>query len=348
MQNSRMADDTATAQGISAKQIRLVSGTKRLAKKEKYFEGCTQLVRSLSLETFMVVCILLFSPIRSVMGEVSCRHSEHNESLTAGYSYVCTLEGQPTTNLTNGTALTFNQQGGLLKLRGQSCDGTNRIVGVKTLPYTAMGRVYSTFENESYGCSGFLVGTGKMITAGHCLWTEADGPAIDVHVQLSNNNNPGDWSFAIRRATCYGIFRGWGEERRSRDIGMIDFPQKVRRGVIRPGPAGWDPQASLAACGYRGVDFDRLFCSEGSAYRGYSRELSSVVLARLPSWGGQSGGPIFWWPRSWELLQGQTVSVGILTAGGIDGTCPTVVTPFDRGVVQHINNWVDLPPGHCI
>jgi V8-like Glu-specific endopeptidase len=64
---------------------------------------------------------------------------------------------------------------------------------VKSFPYYAMGQIKAKASDGGFVCSGGLIGSNRVLTAGHCVWDDrnAQGPFKDLRFA------PGQWKVSV-------------------------------------------------------------------------------------------------------------------------------------------------------
>ena len=69
---------------------------------------------------------------------------------------------------------------------------------VKSFPYYAMGQIKAKASDGGFVCSGGLIGSNRVLTAGHCVWDDrnAQGPFKDLRFA------PGQWKVSV--GACHG------------------------------------------------------------------------------------------------------------------------------------------------
>lgn len=71
---------------------------------------------------------------------------------------------------------------------------------VKTYPYDAMGQIKAKASDGGFVCSGGLIGSNRVLTAGHCVWDDrnAQGPFKDLRFA------PGQWKTGTKVESPFG------------------------------------------------------------------------------------------------------------------------------------------------
>ena len=72
---------------------------------------------------------------------------------------------------------------------------------VKTFPYDAMGQIKAKASDGGFVCSGGLIGSNRVLTAGHCVWDDrnAQGPFKDLRFA------PGQWKVGAKVESPFGF-----------------------------------------------------------------------------------------------------------------------------------------------
>lgn len=72
---------------------------------------------------------------------------------------------------------------------------------IKTYPYNAMGQIKAKASDGGFVCSGGLIGSNRVLTAGHCVWDDrnAQGPFKDLRFA------PGQWKVGTKIDSPFGF-----------------------------------------------------------------------------------------------------------------------------------------------
>jgi V8-like Glu-specific endopeptidase len=71
----------------------------------------------------------------------------------------------------------------------------------KTFPFYAMGQIKAKASDGGFVCSGGLIGSNRVLTAGHCVWDDrnAQGPFKDLRFA------PGQWKVGTKVESPFGF-----------------------------------------------------------------------------------------------------------------------------------------------
>jgi glutamyl endopeptidase len=193
----------------------------------------------------------------------------------------------------------------ILGLGTESVIGTDsryQITATTSYPNRAIAYLYVAFPNGAAGsCTGWFIGIRTVATAGHCVYSAADGGwATTVRVYPGRNGRSAPYGYSNK----YRLFSvtGWTVSgSQYYDYGAIQLPNRAATGTplgSTVGYFGFRWQSSNVFSGtytVRGYPGDKpsatMWTMSGPVYSNttYSRKL----WYKMDTAGGQSGSPIY-------------------------------------------------------
>lgn len=200
-------------------------------------------------------------------------------------------------------------------------------------------RIKST-TGKLYVGTGWFVGSGLLVTAGHCVYLHKEGgwpTSIDVLPQLH-----GTQSLLPMRATRFGSVTGWVEEQaRDFDYGVIfldDATVGDKLGNFEVQVWGDNELKDLNAkiSGYP-ADRDRAQYQYFHE-RPIQKTTPSTIFYDIDTYGGQSGSPVWC-----DTEEDGIVAIGIHTTGSVAGNSATRIT---APVMENLLHWLGAAAGN--
>jgi V8-like Glu-specific endopeptidase len=182
----------------------------------------------------------------------------------------------------------------------------------KTYPYYAMGQIKAKASDGGFVCSGGLIGSNRVLTAGHCVWDDrnAQGPFKDLRFA------PGQWKVSGKTESPFG-FVDWDYvtlfdtyindpdgEGLPFDVAVITLTKPVGTelgwlGIRAAAPPCKSTPLTLTLAGYPGEDPEHPIvggwaggCWYDKCDVAYSCSVS-ITNHTCDSFVGQSGAPMF-------------------------------------------------------
>jgi V8-like Glu-specific endopeptidase len=188
-------------------------------------------------------------------------------------------------------------------------------------------------DGSGWRGTGWLVGPGTVMTAGHCVYMHGHGGWVR-RIEVVPGRNGSKRPYGSCAATSFCSVKGWtNKKKRSHDYGAIILPSNCRYG----NQLGWFGYANLGASSLSGLTVN-LSGYPGDKPAGtqwwHARRIKWVtartIVYNIDTAGGQSGSPV------WRLKNGQRHAVGIHTNGSTSGNSATRIT---KPVFDNIKAW---------
>ncbi|MDB5578168.1 MAG: protease, family [Bradyrhizobium sp.] len=202
-------------------------------------------------------------------------------------------------------------------------------------PFAVQGHLQMTFPNgQRYIGSGTMIGRHHVITAGHCVYSSADGgwaTQMTFEAARNGNNRPFGTQSAIRLMSV----TGWTQQGSSDfDMGMLILDSDVGdrtgyMGVIT-GPDTMLQRYRVNVTGYPGDKGGTTLWTHADVIKAVAAERIGYDIDTM---GGQSGSGVW---SSWAGHQGEKVCA-IHTTGAASGNGGTRIS---RGKFDRIVDWL--------
>lgn len=214
-------------------------------------------------------------------------------------------------------------------------DDRKQINPTVSIPWrTICSLVMKTKTGKTYIGTGFLVGPGTVITAGHCVYFHEEG-GWPEYIDVIPGRNGSLKTYGTIRAKTFRSVTGWTKDKnRNTDYGAIILNTKIGNTVGYFGYAykndAFIKSKDLNLSGYPG--------DKGGTTQWYHHKLTKSVNSRVITYdidtmGGQSGSPV------WYIENGNRFVIGIHTTGSSSGNSATRII---KSVFDNIKNWKAL------
>ena len=210
-------------------------------------------------------------------------------------------------------------------------DDRVRITATSRIPWRMICQLIITRrDNRTSRCTGWFIGPGTVMTAGHCVYSHSAGGwarRIEVIPGMNASQRP----FGSAVGTHFRSVRGWTRSRKpSYDYGCILLGPKLGRRT------GWFGFAALSDGSLRqllvnnsGYPADKPFGTQWFNAGRITKVEKRRLHYMLDTAGGQSGSP------TWRLRSGKRHAVGVHAYGG----CPNKSTRITKPVFDNMRKW---------
>jgi glutamyl endopeptidase len=218
-------------------------------------------------------------------------------------------------------------------------DDRVRVGNPTARPWRVHGHLIIRFPNgRTYIGSGTMVNRHHVLTAGHCMYSRADG-GWATSVQFNPAQNDGNLPFGSAFAQRLISVTNWTERSElDWDFGMLILDQQMGDrtgyfGVITFGADDSLNRHRVNVSGYPGDKGGRQMWTHADVIKAVGRER---FLYDVDTMGGQSGSGVW---STWQGHVGEKVA-GIHTTGSLSGNGATRISrvKFDR-IVEWMRTW---------
>ncbi|MGE3313268.1 MAG: serine protease [Limisphaerales bacterium] len=214
------------------------------------------------------------------------------------------------------------------------CGADDRVqVGNTTaVPWRWICKLIITFPNGATGgCTGWFIGPKAVMTAGHCVYSKANGGwarRIEVIPGMKGAARP----YGSMVGTSFRSVTGWtNNSDPNYDYGCIILPSPSLGNQV-----GWFGFAALTDATLNGLlannsgyPGDKPFGTQWFNAGRVTNVTARKIYYMLDTYGGQSGSP------TWRFLNGQRHAIGIHAYGG----CPNSSTRIVSAVFNNMMAW---------
>lgn len=214
-------------------------------------------------------------------------------------------------------------------------DDRKRINPTTCFPWRAIcSLVMRTKTGKTYIGTGWMVGPGTVMTAGHCVYFHEEG-GWPEYIDVIPGKNGSLQTYGVIRSKSFRSVKGWTRNKnRNNDYGAIILDTKIGNTV---GYFGYATRSDSFIKG-RNLNLSGYPGDKGGTTQWYhSKEAKSVndrvITYDIDTMGGQSGSPV------WFVENGNRYAIGIHTHGPTGGNSATRIV---KAVFDNIKNWKNL------
>jgi V8-like Glu-specific endopeptidase len=211
-------------------------------------------------------------------------------------------------------------------------DDRVQVINTTAVPWRWICKLIITFPNgKKYGGTGWFIGQKAVMTAGHCVYSSADGgwaSQIEVIPGMQGTTRP----YGSMIGTSFRSVTGWTQNSDPNyDYGCIILPSPNLGNMV--GYFGFaaltDASLQNLLVNNSGYPGDKPFGTQWFNAGRVTNVTARKIYYMLDTYGGQSGSP------TWRLQNDQRHAVGIHAYGGCPNSSTRIVTP----VFNNMMNW---------
>lgn len=211
-------------------------------------------------------------------------------------------------------------------------DDRVQVMNTTSVPWRWICKLIITFPNGARGgCTGWFIGSKAVMTAGHCVYSSANGGwarQIEVIPGMQGATRP----YGSMIGTSFRSVTGWTQNSDPNyDYGCIILPSPTLGNQV--GYFGFaaltDASLQNLLANNSGYPGDKPFGTQWFNAGRVTNVTARKIYYMLDTYGGQSGSP------TWRYLNNQRHAVGIHAYGG----CPNSSTRIVTAVFNNMMNW---------
>ncbi len=208
-------------------------------------------------------------------------------------------------------------------------DDRIEVTNTTVVPWRWICKLIITFPNgASGGCTGWFIGPKAVMTAGHCVYSRANGGwarQIEVIPGMRGAIRP----YGSMIGTSFRSVTGWTQNSDPNyDYGCIILPSPTQLGYFGFA-ALTDASLQNLLVNNSGYPGDKTFGTQWYNAGRVTNVTARKIYYMLDTYGGQSGSP------TWRFQNGQRHAVGIHAYGG----CPNSSTRIVTAVFNNMMSW---------
>lgn len=211
-------------------------------------------------------------------------------------------------------------------------DDRTQVANPSAAPWRWICKLVITFPNGATGgCTGWFIGPKAVMTAGHCVYSKANGGwarRIEVIPGMNGTARP----YGSMVGTSFRSVTGWTQNSDPNfDYGCVILPNASLGNQV--GYFGFasltDASLNSLLVNNSGYPGDKPFGTQWFNAGRVTNVTARKIYYMLDTYGGQSGSP------TWRFLNGQRHAVGIHAYGG----CPNSATRIVSQVFNNMMSW---------
>ena len=211
-------------------------------------------------------------------------------------------------------------------------DDRVEVTNTTAVPWRWICKLIIKFPNGAGGgCTGWFIGPKAVMTAGHCVYSQANGGwarQIEVIPGMRGTTRP----FGSMIGTSFRSVTGWTQNSdQNYDYGCIILPSPTLGNQL--GYFGFaaltDASLQNLLVNNSGYPGDKPFGTQWFNAGRVTNVTARKIYYMLDTYGGQSGSP------TWRFLNNQRHAVGIHAYGG----CPNSSTRIVTAVYNNMMTW---------
>ena len=213
-------------------------------------------------------------------------------------------------------------------------DDRVQITATTSVPWRWICKLVITFPNGAGGgCTGWFIGPKAVMTAGHCVYSSANGGwarQIEVIPGMNGASRP----YGSMIGTSFRSVVGWTQNGDPNyDYGCIILPSPLGNQVGYFGFAALtDSSLNGLLANNAGYPGDKPFGTQWFNAGRVTNVTARKFYYMLDTYGGQSGSP------TWRLQSGQRHAVGIHAYGGCPNSSTRITTPVFNNMLTWRNS----------
>ncbi|GEM_PF-497613 len=210
-------------------------------------------------------------------------------------------------------------------------DNRIRITNTTQIPWRWNCQLIMTLASGNKAtCTGWLIGPHTVMTAGHCVYSKANGGWVKS-VEVIPGMNASVKPFGSFKSTKLFSVKGWTNSSDTNyDYGAMHINANIGTKL------GWYGYASLGSSELKGLNVnlagypgDKPFGTQWYHWGPITEVLARKIKYYIDTYGGQSGSAVY------RIKNGQRHAVAVHTNGG----CPNAGTRITAPVATNMANW---------
>lgn len=206
-------------------------------------------------------------------------------------------------------------------------------VSGSSFPYSAVVKLEMKFGNSWYGCSGVIIRSNLVLTAGHCVYSHDHGAWAD-QIIVTPRKTCSSEPYGKTYGEHFHSVKGWTENKNYNfDIGLIRLASALGSNTGTLGFGAYsDSDLMSFSQNTAGYPYDKGGCTMVHDYNATKKVTDGLICSAVDICSGQSGSPLW----AYFSESGNRIVTGAVSHSG--GTCSP-----NSGIVRITSallNWI--------